>query len=69
MAGLFDSYCDDGVEWLDPLVRARRLELWDDSLIRVGDDWQSGCQPAGQEITAGSPGQLGRSGAPHGGLR
>ena len=44
---VFVSYSHDDQEWrrkftlmLVPLVRNRRLELWDDTHIPVGDDWR-----------------------------
>ena len=45
--GVFVSYSHDDQDWrrkfmqmLVPLVRNRRLELWDDTHIPVGDDWR-----------------------------
>ena len=44
---VFVSYSHDDQKWrrkftliLDPLVRDRRLELWDDMHILVGGDWR-----------------------------
>ena len=44
---VFVSYSHDDQDWrrkftqiLAPLVRNRRLELWDDTLIPVGGDWR-----------------------------
>ena len=44
---IFVSYSHDDLEWrrkfmqmLVPLVRNRRLELWDDTHIPVGGDWR-----------------------------
>jgi TIR domain-containing protein len=46
-AAVFISYSHDNQQWrrgftqmLAPMVRNRQLVLWDDTFIRVGDDWR-----------------------------
>lgn len=48
MSSIFISYSHKDQEWLDrvktalkPIARGHNMELWDDSRIRAGVDWQS----------------------------
>ena len=50
---VFISYSHDDVAWaqrfrvlLKPLVRRKQLRLWDDSAIRVGDEWHPAIERA-----------------------
>ena len=50
---VFVSYSHDDAAWarrfrvlLKPLVRRKRLTLWDDSQIRVGDEWHPAIEEA-----------------------
>jgi hypothetical protein len=50
---VFISYSHDDTAWaqrfrvlLKPLVRRKRLTLWDDSQIRVGDEWHPAIEDA-----------------------
>ena len=50
---VFLSYSHDDTVWaqrfrvlLKPLVRRKRLTLWDDSQIRIGDEWHPAIEEA-----------------------
>jgi internalin A len=45
------KWADELVRFLVPWVRDKRVDLWDDSRISVGDNWRTDIQKALEEAT------------------